>query len=93
MEAGATIEQVSQSCRCSTLMFAHPIQCFGTFDDDQYTGTSLDNTWRLWLFQVCTEWGYFFVRFYHGGSWRATDHSLYLRMHLRRGTHALYPAY
>ncbi|KAI0742186.1 peptidase S28 [Irpex lacteus] len=35
-------------------------QCFGTFDDSAYTGTSLDDTWRLWLFQVCTEWGYFF---------------------------------
>ncbi|KAI0087965.1 peptidase S28 [Irpex rosettiformis] len=35
-------------------------QCFGTFDDSAYSGTSLDDTWRLWLFQVCTEWGYFF---------------------------------
>ncbi|KIP08945.1 hypothetical protein PHLGIDRAFT_29302 [Phlebiopsis gigantea 11061_1 CR5-6] len=34
-------------------------QCFGTYDDSAYHGTSLDNTWRLWLFQVCTEWGYF----------------------------------
>ncbi|KAI0695544.1 peptidase S28 [Cytidiella melzeri] len=35
-------------------------QCFGTFDDTAYSGTSLDDTWRLWLFQVCTEWAYFF---------------------------------
>lgn len=57
-------------------MFAHPIQCFGTFDDDQYTGTSLDNTWRLWLFQVCTEWGYFFVRFYLGLGEQPPTHSI-----------------
>lgn len=37
------------------------MQCFGTFDDDLFQGTSLDQTWRLWLFQVCTEWGYFSV--------------------------------
>ncbi|GJE99300.1 peptidase S28 [Phanerochaete sordida] len=35
-------------------------QCFGTYDDSAYSGTSLEDTWRLWLFQVCTEWGYFF---------------------------------
>ncbi|KAF9061459.1 serine carboxypeptidase S28-domain-containing protein [Rhodocollybia butyracea] len=34
-------------------------ECFGTYDDAQYQGTSLNETWRLWLFQVCTEWGYF----------------------------------
>ncbi|CCM03509.1 uncharacterized protein FIBRA_05643 [Fibroporia radiculosa] len=35
--------------------------CFGTYDDAKYQGTSLDETWRLWLFQICTEWGYFFT--------------------------------
>jgi len=25
----------------------------------KYRDTSLDQDWRLWLFQVCTEWGYF----------------------------------
>ncbi|KAL0945264.1 hypothetical protein HGRIS_000775 [Hohenbuehelia grisea] len=34
-------------------------ECFGTFDDEQYQGTDLSEDWRLWLFQVCTEWGYF----------------------------------
>ncbi|KAH8835052.1 peptidase S28 [Flagelloscypha sp. PMI_526] len=34
-------------------------KCFGTYDDEQYTGTNLDQDWRLWQFQVCTEWGYF----------------------------------
>lgn len=34
-------------------------QCFGTFDDEQYLSATLDDTWRLWLFQVCTQWGYF----------------------------------
>ncbi|KAF4617719.1 hypothetical protein D9613_006175 [Agrocybe pediades] len=34
-------------------------ECFGTYDDDSYLDTGLDQTWRLWLFQVCTQWGYF----------------------------------
>ncbi|KAF8139830.1 serine carboxypeptidase S28-domain-containing protein [Boletus edulis] len=34
-------------------------ECFGTYDDAQYTNTSLTQEWRLWQFQVCTEWGYF----------------------------------
>ncbi|CAL1713219.1 unnamed protein product [Somion occarium] len=33
--------------------------CFGTFDDAKFQETDLSNTWRLWVFQVCTEWGYF----------------------------------
>ncbi|KAF8170938.1 peptidase S28 [Pholiota molesta] len=33
--------------------------CFGTFDDEKYRDTGIDQSWRLWLFQVCTEWGYF----------------------------------
>ncbi|KIM40869.1 hypothetical protein M413DRAFT_445651 [Hebeloma cylindrosporum] len=33
--------------------------CFGTYDDEKYLDTGLDQDWRLWLFQVCTEWGYF----------------------------------
>ncbi|TBU27201.1 peptidase S28 [Dichomitus squalens] len=34
-------------------------ECFGTYDDSKYHDTDLDQIWRLWLFQVCTEWGYF----------------------------------
>ncbi|TRM64170.1 serine carboxypeptidase S28-domain-containing protein [Schizophyllum amplum] len=34
-------------------------ECFGTYDDSQYIATDLDQDWRLWLFQVCTQWGYF----------------------------------
>ncbi|KZT27441.1 peptidase S28 [Neolentinus lepideus HHB14362 ss-1] len=33
--------------------------CFGTFDDTKFRDTSLDQTWRAWQFQVCTQWGYF----------------------------------
>ncbi|KAG8798043.1 hypothetical protein FRC17_007571, partial [Serendipita sp. 399] len=33
--------------------------CFGTHDAIKFQGTSLQETWRLWTFQVCTEWGYF----------------------------------
>lgn len=33
--------------------------CFGTFDDAKFQNTSLSETWRAWIFQVCTEWGYF----------------------------------
>ncbi|KAG9314743.1 serine carboxypeptidase S28-domain-containing protein [Chiua virens] len=34
-------------------------ECFGTYNDTQFTDTSLSQEWRLWTFQVCTEWGYF----------------------------------
>jgi len=34
-------------------------QCFGTYDDSAYQGVGLEEDWRLWIFQVCTEWGYF----------------------------------
>ncbi|KLO14751.1 peptidase S28 [Schizopora paradoxa] len=33
--------------------------CFGSYDDSKFQGTDLSLHWRLWLFQVCTEWGYF----------------------------------
>ncbi|KAI0784229.1 peptidase S28 [Abortiporus biennis] len=33
--------------------------CFGTFDPAAYQDTSLRATWRLWQFQVCTQWGFF----------------------------------
>jgi len=36
-------------------------ECFGSFDDEKFQDIDLENTWRLWLFQVCTEWGYFFT--------------------------------
>ncbi|KAH9480734.1 putative extracellular serine carboxypeptidase [Psilocybe cubensis] len=34
-------------------------ECFGTYDDDKYKEDDIDQEWRLWLFQVCTQWGYF----------------------------------
>ncbi|KAJ7160080.1 serine carboxypeptidase S28-domain-containing protein [Mycena filopes] len=34
-------------------------ECFGTYDDEKYEAVDIDQDWRLWLFQVCTEWGYF----------------------------------
>ncbi|TRM64169.1 serine carboxypeptidase S28-domain-containing protein [Schizophyllum amplum] len=35
--------------------------CFGSYDASAYTATSLDQDWRLWQFQVCTQWGFFNV--------------------------------
>ncbi|KAI9510982.1 peptidase S28 [Russula earlei] len=32
--------------------------CFGTSDDSKYQATDLDQDWRLWVFQFCTQWGY-----------------------------------
>ncbi|WVQ93094.1 hypothetical protein IAU59_000158 [Kwoniella sp. CBS 9459] len=34
-------------------------ECFGSQDDAKFQETDLDQTWRLWIFQVCTQWGYF----------------------------------
>ncbi|KAF8628659.1 hypothetical protein AX15_003790 [Amanita polypyramis BW_CC] len=34
-------------------------ECFGTFNDTVYQKTTLDQTWRLWQFQVCTQWGFY----------------------------------
>jgi len=33
-------------------------ECFGTFNDTAYQITTLDQTWRLWKFQICTQWGF-----------------------------------
>lgn len=44
------------------LTLYNQLQCFGTYNDTKYTKTSLDQEWRLWQFQVCTQWGYFSVR-------------------------------
>ncbi|WVW79480.1 hypothetical protein I302_101449 [Kwoniella bestiolae CBS 10118] len=33
--------------------------CFGTSVDSKFVETDLEQTWRLWIFQVCTQWGYF----------------------------------
>lgn len=35
--------------------------CFGEGSDEEYRNTSLSQTWRLWQWQVCTQWGYFQV--------------------------------
>ncbi|WWC91094.1 uncharacterized protein L201_006035 [Kwoniella dendrophila CBS 6074] len=34
-------------------------ECFGTSQDSKFRATDLEQTWRLWIFQVCTQWGYF----------------------------------
>ncbi|CDO71761.1 hypothetical protein BN946_scf184920.g45 [Trametes cinnabarina] len=35
-------------------------ECFGTITaKDFYLQTDLSQTWRLWSFQVCTQWGFF----------------------------------
>jgi len=36
--------------------------CFGTNDDLKYQVADLDQDWRLWVFQYCTQWGYLTVR-------------------------------
>ncbi|WWD06866.1 hypothetical protein V865_004963 [Kwoniella europaea PYCC6329] len=33
--------------------------CFGTSQDSKFRETDLEQTWRLWIFQVCAQWGYF----------------------------------
>ncbi|KAI0311348.1 peptidase S28 [Amylostereum chailletii] len=33
-------------------------ECYGTNDDSLYQGTDLSQTWRLWTFQYCTQWGF-----------------------------------
>lgn len=33
--------------------------CFGSHNDEVYLADDLDQVWRLWMFQVCTQWGYF----------------------------------
>lgn len=32
--------------------------CFGTFDAAAYQKTDLEQTWRAWTWQYCTEWGF-----------------------------------
>uniref|UniRef100_A0A0S1MJB1 Extracellular serine carboxypeptidase n=1 Tax=Phakopsora pachyrhizi TaxID=170000 RepID=A0A0S1MJB1_PHAPC len=34
-------------------------QCFGTNDLESYPKDDLSQTWRPWMWQVCTEWGFF----------------------------------
>ncbi|KAI0039734.1 peptidase S28 [Auriscalpium vulgare] len=34
-------------------------ECFGTSDDSHYQVYDLSETWRLWMFQTCTQWGYY----------------------------------
>jgi hypothetical protein len=63
------------------MTLCNPPQCFGTYDDTQYTDTSLSQEWRLWQFQVCTEWGYFFVRLsFYVSKGDANHHSRPLRL-------------
>ncbi|KAF3163001.1 hypothetical protein TWF225_007277 [Orbilia oligospora] len=34
------------------------VKCVGTWDLGGYEGESLSESWKLWTWQVCTEWGY-----------------------------------
>ncbi|KAH8099959.1 peptidase S28 [Cristinia sonorae] len=34
-------------------------ECFGTFNPGQYSKDDISQSWRLWGFQVCTQWAYF----------------------------------
>lgn len=47
------------------------IQCFGTYDAEKYQDISLDQEWRKWLFQVCTEWSVIAVPHRHGSHFRS----------------------
>lgn len=38
--------------------FTHE-ECFGTYNDSKFQDPNIDQDWRLWVFQVCTQWGYF----------------------------------
>ncbi|KAF3920316.1 hypothetical protein AA313_de0210277 [Arthrobotrys entomopaga] len=49
-----TRASVHSSCGDSNLT-----QCIGTGDSPDFHGTSLSDSWKLWQWQVCTEWGYF----------------------------------
>ncbi|KAF6830303.1 serine carboxypeptidase s28 [Colletotrichum musicola] len=33
-------------------------ECFGPWPDERYTLDNLQQTWRLWPWQYCTQWGY-----------------------------------
>ncbi|KAF1808861.1 hypothetical protein P152DRAFT_452514 [Eremomyces bilateralis CBS 781.70] len=33
-------------------------QCFGTYNSTYYAQDSLDDDWRAWPYQYCTQWGY-----------------------------------
>lgn len=35
------------------------LQCFGTYNTAKYRQHDLGQKWRLWIFQVCNQWGYF----------------------------------
>ncbi|KIY62526.1 peptidase S28 [Cylindrobasidium torrendii FP15055 ss-10] len=37
-------------------------ECFGTHDASKFQTYNLSQEWRLWMFQVCTQWGYFMTR-------------------------------
>ncbi|PIL30738.1 hypothetical protein GSI_06906 [Ganoderma sinense ZZ0214-1] len=44
----------------SSCPVAQQDECFGTITNKaQYLQTDLSQTWRLWQFQVCTQWGFF----------------------------------
>ncbi|KAG0144050.1 hypothetical protein CROQUDRAFT_660484 [Cronartium quercuum f. sp. fusiforme G11] len=34
-------------------------ECFGTSDSERHRAVGLDQSWRSWMWQVCTEWGFF----------------------------------
>ncbi|KAI0431898.1 peptidase S28 [Xylaria sp. FL1042] len=33
-------------------------ECFSTYDTEFYTQDSISQSWRLWPYQYCTQWGY-----------------------------------
>ncbi|KEP49622.1 serine carboxypeptidase S28 [Rhizoctonia solani 123E] len=58
------VREASAHKRISNLVDYHASvrvsgQCFGTRDDSKFQLTDLDQEWRAWTWQVCTEWGYF----------------------------------
>ncbi|KAI8455109.1 extracellular serine carboxypeptidase [Phakopsora pachyrhizi] len=47
-------ENISNQCNGMT-----QDQCFGTNDLESYQKDDISQTWRPWMWQVCTEWGFF----------------------------------
>ena len=52
-------DNVVSECPDSASSASNIEDCFGSDDDSKFLDDDLSQTWRLWLFQVCTQWGYF----------------------------------
>lgn len=47
---------------CKASFGSNQDECFGTHDDELWQRDGLDQQgWRSWIYQVCTQWGYFYT--------------------------------